>query len=378
MDEGPSWVLRSPLDAEAYLQLAKDFHRLGGGQSECKSTELALTCDPENLLCHVLHGQALMRSDYYDEGLKYFERRIQLSPDNGLYLGGLPRWPHASDQSGASCRLLVTPEMGRGDMIQFIRYAPLFAKQFDEMVVLVPEDLLDLFRASNLGAKFATVLADVDPSHDMWMPMMDLLRWSRASRRAPGCSGRYLSAPAEESRKWALLSRQNRDSNAPLIALNWSAQRWSQEKNLPESRHLYIDALAILQRIPGAQFCSVQKGSASLIWKNLPFADRFVSCQDLIDKQESFSTSAAILEPVDVCIMVDTAVAHLSGALGVPTWILLNTSPCWRWGVVPQGVSPSYWYDSANLVRNARTGDWKSSISALIAHLSSFLPPKCP
>lgn len=376
--EGLSWVLRSPLEAEAYLQFSKEFHRNGNVRSERKATELALRYDPNNLLCHVLHGQALMRSDHYEEGLKYFEQRIQLSPENGLYLECLPRWPSPSARSVAPRRLIVTPEMGRGDMIQFVRYAPLFAKQFDEMVILVPADLMGLFGASKLGACVAIGLADVEPSRDAWMPMMDLLRLSRASRCFPGCSGRYLSAPAKESREWAMRLGRCRESNSPLIALNWAAQRWSQEKDLLTSRHLSVDALAALQQIPGARFCSVQKGPASGLWKDLPFAERFVDCQKLIDQQESFSSSAAILEQVDACITVDTAVAHLSGALGVPTWILLNTSPCWRWGVVPQGISPSCWYDSADLVRNERAGDWGASISELIAHLSRFFSPKWP
>ena len=65
--------------------------------------------------------------------------------------------------------------MGRGDMIQFARYAPLFANQFDEIVLLVPQDLLDLFRASRL-CRCGEWTTDLNPSRDVWMPMMDLLR----------------------------------------------------------------------------------------------------------------------------------------------------------------------------------------------------------
>ena len=374
---GLAWVLKSPLEAEAYLQLAKECHYSGEPRSECKSTELALRCDPQNLLCHVLHGQALMRSDHYEEGLRHFERRIQLTPSNGLYLDGFRRWPLDSGPFVAVHRLLVTAEMGRGDMIQFARYAPLFANQFDEIVLLVPQDLLDLFRASRLNVVVESGLTDLNPSRDVWMPMMDLLRWSGATRLFPGYSRRYLSAPAADSHEWSFRLGRERRNNSPLIALNWAAQRWDQEKELISARHLSFDALEALQAIPGARFCSVQKGSASVLWKDLPFADRFVDCQELIDKQEGFGSTAAILEQVDACITVDTSVAHLSGALGVPTWILLNTSPCWRWGVVPEGISPSFWYDSANLVRNVRAGDWMSSISLLTAHLSAFFSPKC-
>ena len=145
-------------------------------------------------------------------------------------------------------------------------------------------------------------------------------------------------------------------------------------KDLLTSRHLSFDALC---RSAGDSWGSIlfgSKGSAWL-WKDLPYVDRFVDCQELIDEQDSFSATAAILEHVDACITVDTAVAHLSGALGTPTWILLNMSPCWRWGVVPQGISPSSWYDSANLVRNVRLGDWMSSISVLTTHLSSLFSP---
>ena len=63
-------------------------------------------------------------------------------------------------------------------MIQFARYAPLFANQFDEIVLLVPQDLLDLFRASRLNVVVESGLTDLNPSRDVWMPMMDLLRWS--------------------------------------------------------------------------------------------------------------------------------------------------------------------------------------------------------
>ena len=71
--------------SESYLQLAEDFHRLGNVKAECKATELALRYDPQDFLCNVLHGQSLMRSDRYKEGLKHFEYRLQLSPHNGVY-----------------------------------------------------------------------------------------------------------------------------------------------------------------------------------------------------------------------------------------------------------------------------------------------------
>lgn len=364
-------VLECPDSAAPYLALSSHFAASGQSAHECRAAQVALWQEPSDRLAHVLLGQALMRADRYREGLDWFDQRIALSPGNGVYPTEIRRFAGDASDDPALVRLLLIAEMGRGDMLQFCRYAPRLRRAGRSVVAVVPPDLVALFSASELCDHVTSRLDDVQPHRDRWLPMAALLQIAGASRLDPKISGVYLRAPAHLRELWSRRLAAERSPAGPLIALNWAAQRWSQERDRPESRHLPLQALMPLATLAGARFCSVQKGPSQGLWRQLPWADRFVTCQPAIDAETDFAVTAAILEQVDACLTVDTAVAHLAGGLGISTWILLNAAPCWRWGVVPPGPGPSYWYDTARLIRARTPGAWGETVDWFVRELRS-------
>lgn len=366
-------ILLCPQSADGYLALSNYYITERRVFGECRSTELACAAEPQNVLAHVLYGQALMRSGDYKRGLDYFDRRIELSPGNGSYLHGLKRYSFNHPADLDISRILVLSEMGRGDMIQFARYLPLLSSENSLVCAIVPPDLVQLFSSSQLCDFVTNEIDDIHPLKDSWLPMGDLLQLFGASQSSPLLSHRYLSAPIEYCNSWHRRIAVDKAPDCPLIVINWAAQRWQHECGSLSARHLPIECLSALEAIPKAMFCSVQKGPSQKLWQTLPFADRFLSSQFLIDMEHDFASTAAILELADFCLTVDTSVAHLAGGLGVNTFILLNSSCCWRWGDAPSGPSPSGWYDSATLLRNNQPGDWAESISWFVNHVSFLI-----
>ena len=96
-------------------------------------------------------------------------------------------------------------------------------------------------------------------------------------------------------------------------------------------------------------------------------ADAENKLADLSPLMDDFASTAALIEQLDLVITIDTAVAHLAGALGKPTWLLLSAAPDWRWML---GRSDSPWYPSMRLFRQAKLGDWSDPLAKLRAELA--------
>ena len=135
---------------------------------------------------------------------------------------------------------------------------------------------------------------------------------------------------------------------------------WAGNPNHKNDRRRSIDPLLLapLAQIPGARWFSLQKDSSPA--KDAGFASHLGA--ELAD----FADTAAAIENLDLVISVDTAVAHLAGALGKPTWTLLPFAPDWRW-LLDRDDSP--WYPTMRLFRQPEPGDWTAVISAVAAAL---------
>ena len=114
------------------------------------------------------------------------------------------------------------------------------------------------------------------------------------------------------------------------------------------------DLLAPLMDIPGIRFYSLQKDG--------PPAPKEFGLIDVMDECGDFADTAAIICNLDLIISVDTAVAHLAGALGKPVWLLNRFDSCWRW---LQTGETSPWYPTLRLFRQPTPGDWKSVIACV-------------
>jgi ADP-heptose:LPS heptosyltransferase len=121
---------------------------------------------------------------------------------------------------------------------------------------------------------------------------------------------------------------------------------------------------------PALRLVSLQKGAAAAQAAEAPFAGRILT--DDIAAARDFADTAALVQRLDLVISVDTAVAHLAGALGVPVWVLSRFDGCWRW-LLDRDDSP--WYPTARLFRQPALGDWAPTLRAVTEAARELAPP---
>ncbi|HEC91195.1 MAG TPA: tetratricopeptide repeat protein, partial [Alphaproteobacteria bacterium] len=254
-------------------------------------------------------------------------------------------------------RLLLWAEQGFGDAIQFARFATLAAARGAEVSVECPKPLVRLFETL-IGVAAVTEPGRDDGDFDFQAPLMSL-------PRAFGVSlGTIPAAPYLFSPYLFSKGPAGRDDKLPVCGLNVGLV-WAGSESHKNDRKRSLDP-ALLEPLtsppggcpPGVNFFSLQAAAA-----NIPPGVARLGCP------ADFAETAALIAGLDLVISVDTAVAHLAGALGRPVWIMLPFAPDWRW---LRGRDDSPWYPTARLFRQRSPGDWPGTVEALGRALARF------
>jgi tetratricopeptide (TPR) repeat protein len=268
-----------------------------------------------------------------------------------------PLWLGKEDISGKS--VLLHAEQGLGDTIQFARYAQAVAGK-GARVFLEVQPALGSLLSDVSGAYKVLRRGDPLPGFDFHCPLMSApLAFDTRLETIPA-DGPYLRAKDAAVQRWEnILGRKS----APRIGIAWSgspAHRNDRNRSMALSRLMPLKSL-------GATLVSLQNearaGDENMLqgdWQILHFGPQL----------GNFSDTAALVSLLDLVISVDTAVAHLAGALGTPVWILLPFAPDWRW-LLHREDSP--WYPTARLYRQPRAGDWDSVLGRVKRDLASYL-----
>ena len=170
----------------------------------------------------------------------------------------------------------------------------------------------------------------------------------------------------ELNKKWKhILSTENK----PIIGINWQGNPTA-EKNYNKGRSLPLETFSTLARNNNFKFLSLQKGFGSEQLDHCSFKNKFVDCQPEINATWDFLENASIIENCDLIITSDTAIAHLAGALGYPTWVALKKIPEWRW-MLDGYESP--WYPSMKLYRQKERGNWEEIFETIKKDLQSLI-----
>jgi hypothetical protein len=281
-------------------------------------------------------------------------------------LQGGYRMPRASAWNGEPLRgrrLLLWAEQGFGDTLQFIRFAADAAAAGAAVQAVVQPELAELVRtAPGVGA--VTTLADPLPPYDLHCPLMSLpLRFGiEPSAEALRADRSYLSADAAKIDDWR---RRLSGYRGFRVGLVWAgrARGFSAELAAIDARRsLSLAALAPLLKVPGCDFFSLQKDAAGAEAAGL------LELKDFSAELADFSDTAALIMNLDLVISVDTAVAHLAGALGKRIWLLNRYDSCWRW---MRRRTDSPWYATLRQFRQARRGAWAPAIAEAAAELSA-------
>jgi len=255
--------------------------------------------------------------------------------------------------------ILLHAEQGLGDTIQFIRYLPLVVRRGGRVRVEC-QPLLERLLQAMAGDITVVARGQPLPEFDVHCPLMSLPRVLATT--LPTIPGQvpYLHASAQSAKWW-----RNRLANhgpAIKVGLIWAGN--PQHKN-DRNRSIKLATLAPLAQVSSVDFYSLQKGAAAA--QSPPPG---MNLSDPSDDLKDFIDTAGLIANLDLVIAVDTAVAHLAGAMGKPVWTLLPYAPDWRW---LRDRTDSPWYPTMRLFRQSAIGDWAGVIQQVTAALASLV-----
>jgi tetratricopeptide (TPR) repeat protein len=378
-----------PDHAAALSNRGVTLHRLGRLDEALASYDRALSLQPEYADALVNRGVTLHGLTRFDEALGSYNRAVALHPDHAdaHFFGGMSRlltgdfdsgWIEYEWRKGASTgpsrrdfvqplwlggneiagkTILLHSEQGFGDTIQFCRYAPLVAARGGRVILEVEEPLQGLL--TGLATTEVVAKGNRPPDFDLHCPLLSLPRAFRTQLETIPAAVPYLRPPDRDLLKWgARLPPKRR----PRIGIAWAGNA----KHLRD-RERSIDLRDLLPLLDiGATFVSLQKEVRAADMTTLKESAEIIH---LGHQLENFSDTAAVISHLDLVISVDTAIAHLAGALGRPVWILLTHVPDWRW-LLDRDDSP--WYPTARLFRQSNSREWDSVIARVRDALLKF------
>lgn len=371
----------APTDSATLCNLGTFLQKQGETAAAVDCYERAITASPDDMKAWSNLGNARQDELRFDDALTAHDRAVAIAPNDAnvrwnramtLLLSGdlakgfteyewrtrtvshappqheSPRWD-GSDLKGK--RLLLLAEQGFGDAIQFVRYAPLLQQRGAEVVIQCHPKLADLFATSD-GAP--TVVATGTPIQkvDAHVPLMSLPHLLGTTVETVPAAIPYLHTPANVTPP----------SEHPRIGLCWTGN-----PDHPDNMHRScpIPALDPLLTRSDIDWCSLQFGPAAMdVVGYIPDDPTWTA------QLGGFANTAMALQTLDLVITVDTATAHLAGALGRPVWLMLKYAPDWRW-MTKRTDSP--WYPTMRLFRQPSPGDWTSVIADVESALETWM-----
>ena len=262
--------------------------------------------------------------------------------------GGAPLWK-GEDLTGK--RVLVWAEQGAGDTIQFVRLLPRLKAAGAAEVILQAADDLAPWLVQARGADRVVTLAD-GVQADFQIPMMDIARYHRLSLADCAARSAYLEPPAGRA---APAPVREAGDDVLKVAISWAGN-----PNHPDDGRRSATAadFLALAGLPGVRLFSVQRGGST----RTDFARERLApmITDLSPHMRDWRDTAAAIAAMDAVVCVDTGPGHAAGAMGVPTFLLLNPQHDWRWQC---GETRTPWYPNHRLIVQPKPGDWASCIA---------------
>lgn len=306
-------------------------------------------------------GRLLLLQDRFAEGWTAYESRLEVKGPGRI---AEPRW---TGQALNSKTLLLQAEQGIGDTLQAARYCRELSVAGASVVVRCSSVLVECLRCCE-GIDEVMDQNESMPgleSYDFAAPMMSLPALLGENLFHDRHKDPYLTVPPVLSALWA---ERLSSLDGIRVGINWQGNpdfhgdRW---RSIP---------LAAWQPLVDADlpvsWISLQKGEpgkAQLL--DVSFADLLIDPDKMIETDRSLLDSAAIIQQLDLVITSCSSIAHLAGALGKTTWVLLGTDSDWRWGLV-RNHSP--WYPNTRLFRQGEPGDWVGVLDRVTAALTDW------
>ena len=339
---------RRPDLAQAALNLGHLLEGEGDAEGAMESYRRAIEVKPDFAAAHFNYALQLLLAGDFSRGWEEYEWRLRLPELQPLWpFAGRPRWDGA-DLVGKV--ILLYAEQGFGDTLQFARYVPLVAERGGRAIVSCRSQLKTLFEQAMWDSSVVDA-SEPPPAFDLCCPLPSLPRIFGTTLATIPARVPYLHAEAGKAARWE--ARLAAAGTALRVGLVWATEAGSRIALL---KSLSLDMLEPLAAIPNVNFYSLQKGPAAAEVVRAPKGMRLM---DVAGELEDFSDTAALISRLDLVVTIDTAVAHLAGAMGKPVWTLTHWPPDWRWLL---GRDDSPWYPTMRLFRRAQTDTWSDII----------------
>jgi Tfp pilus assembly protein PilF len=315
----------------------------------------ALAIEPENWTARYLEALAMLALGDFTAGWEAHEVRwrSQLGAERRR-LFPQPYWLGEDIAPGQT--ILLHAEQGLGDTLQFVRYAPLVAARGARVLLEVQPTLVPLLK--NLpGIAGLYARGDALPPFDLQSSMMSMPRAFRTTVATVPASVPYLTPPPERVALW-------RERLGPpqghRIGIAWSGTPEPWNRAMP---------LALLAPLTERTGCELHVLQTELLPQDCATLDKLPHVRDHSGTLTDFADTAAIISLMDLVISIDTATAHLAGAMGKPTWTMLPLGPDYRW-MLQRTDSP--WYPTMRLFRQPALHDWPSVVADIIRALDTW------
>lgn len=345
-DLGPAFVIRAITLAELnrHREALADYQR---------GRELS----PDNFPAQFNPYSSHLALGEYEEGWERFEWRWRKTHD-GKMAPDFARQFWTGEQSLEGKTILLYAEHGQGDVIQFCRLAERVAERGARVFLAVQPSLKRLLTGLP-GVDMVVAQDERTPPYDFHCPLMSVPRALKLTLDTVPAKLPYLHADPVLVERWA--RRIGTRDGRLRVGLAWAgeARLGPDEIAMNQKRSIPFARLAPLLDVPAVAFYSVQKGiQAQQQLIDSPLRQRV---SDFSDGFTDFAETAAMLTQIDLLITVDTAVAHLAGALGRPVWLLNRYDSCWRW-LMERDDSP--WYPEVmRIFRQPAWGDWDTVLA---------------
>jgi tetratricopeptide (TPR) repeat protein len=355
-------VRLAPMHVESHMSLGIVRLQAGRIAESLDVLRTAAALAPGHPDAHSNLGHALFVAGEWSAAWPHFEyrfrrhtRRISLKPP-----AGVARWD-GSPTPGLE--LWLVGEQGLGDQLQFARYAKILRDRGVRCVIACDPSLVKLLDAAQICARVVPFDTVAECGGARWFPLMSVPGWHQTRPDTACAAPAYLAADPTRVARWRV---RLPETNKLRVALAWAGNP-RMETGRYAGRSPPLAALAPLMAVPHVDFVSLQKGHGEEQLEAVPFGNSILRFADLDAGRDAFLDTAAALKCVDLLVTSDSAIAHLAGALGVPTWLCLMHEPDWRWMRVR---SDTPWYPSMRLFRQPSPRNWAGVFAQVAAALA--------
>ena len=337
--------------AFGYVNKGNVLGEIGKIKEAIDSYKTAIEIDPKCIEAQFNLGILQLSLKDMITGFHNYELRRKKTKPTFTFSKDIPYLEHLSDLNGK--KILLIPEQGIGDTIQFCRYIPLLQERGAEVTFCCPKNLINLFKYFIYDLKVIGD-ADITNNYDYYCSLLSLPYIFNTKFNNIPSAVKYFNVDPIKVKTWQSVFKKSTFK----IGIAWQGSK----NKIDLGRSIPIEYFKTLSEFKNVELISLQKGEEISRLENNPvnFDIHFIDQFD--EGDNAFLDTAAIMECCDLIITSDTSIAHLAGSIGKRTWLGLKLVPDWRW-FLDEETTP--WYPSMRLFRQSTWGDWQEVMNKM-------------